>query len=60
MVLLCMFFFSFSKYFPTHKLPENVIATTNAREALQGADFCFHAVPVQVVTFLLYGDALFY
>lgn len=35
------------KYFPEHKLPENVIATTDAKTALQGADFCFHAVPVQ-------------
>ncbi|XP_031115287.1 glycerol-3-phosphate dehydrogenase [NAD(+)] 2, chloroplastic-like isoform X1 [Ipomoea triloba] len=36
-----------SKYFPEHKLPENVIATTDAKAALLGADFCFHAVPVQ-------------
>ncbi|XP_009798483.1 glycerol-3-phosphate dehydrogenase [NAD(+)] 2, chloroplastic isoform X1 [Nicotiana tabacum] len=35
------------KYFPQHKLPENVIATTDAKAALLGADFCFHAVPVQ-------------
>ncbi|KAG6599938.1 Glycerol-3-phosphate dehydrogenase [NAD(+)] 2, chloroplastic [Cucurbita argyrosperma subsp. argyrosperma] len=36
-----------SKYFPGHKLPINVIATTDAKAALLGADFCFHAVPVQ-------------
>ncbi|WRX11471.1 Glycerol-3-phosphate dehydrogenase [Theobroma cacao] len=36
------------KYFPEHKLPENVIATTDARTALLGADYCLHAVPVQV------------
>ncbi|XP_004146469.1 glycerol-3-phosphate dehydrogenase [NAD(+)] 2, chloroplastic isoform X1 [Cucumis sativus] len=36
-----------SKYFPKHKLPINVIATTDAKAALLGADFCFHAVPVQ-------------
>uniref|UniRef100_A0A7C9AZ56 Glycerol-3-phosphate dehydrogenase [NAD(+)] n=1 Tax=Opuntia streptacantha TaxID=393608 RepID=A0A7C9AZ56_OPUST len=35
------------KYFPNHKLPENLIATTDAKAALQGADFCLHAVPVQ-------------
>ncbi|EYU20122.1 hypothetical protein MIMGU_mgv1a0227052mg, partial [Erythranthe guttata] len=35
------------KYFPAHKLPENVVATTNAKAALEGADFCFHSVPVQ-------------
>ena len=40
--------FIFSKYFPGHKLPINVIATTDAKAALLGADFCFHAVPVQV------------
>ncbi|XP_021758239.1 glycerol-3-phosphate dehydrogenase [NAD(+)] 2, chloroplastic-like isoform X1 [Chenopodium quinoa] len=35
------------KYFPNHKLPKNLIATTDAKSALQGADFCLHAVPVQ-------------
>lgn len=35
------------KYFPNHKLPENLIATTDAKAALQGSDFCLHAVPVQ-------------
>lgn len=35
------------KYFPNHKLPENLTATTDAKSALQGADFCLHAVPVQ-------------
>ncbi|KAL1559369.1 Threonine aldolase, variant 2 [Salvia divinorum] len=47
------------KYFPTHKLPENVVATTDAREALQGADFCFHAVPVQFSASFLEGIAEF-
>ncbi|XP_074280529.1 glycerol-3-phosphate dehydrogenase [NAD(+)] 2, chloroplastic isoform X1 [Silene latifolia] len=36
-----------SKYFPNHKLPENLTATMSAKLALQGADFCLHAVPVQ-------------
>ncbi|KAL9233863.1 hypothetical protein vseg_008802 [Gypsophila vaccaria] len=36
-----------SKYFPNHKLPQNLRATTDAKLALQGADFCLHAVPVQ-------------
>lgn len=44
-VVVCYFS---SKYFPEHKLPENVIATTDAKSALLGADYCFHAVPVQV------------
>ncbi|CAN6165620.1 unnamed protein product [Urochloa humidicola] len=35
------------KYLPEHRLPENIIATTSAADALAGADFCFHAVPVQ-------------
>ncbi|GAA0166409.1 dehydrogenase [Lithospermum erythrorhizon] len=35
------------KYFPEHYLPSNVTATTDAKAALLGADFCFHAVPVQ-------------
>lgn len=42
----------YSKYFPEHKLPGNVIATTDAKSALLGADYCFHAVPVQVFSFL--------
>ncbi|KAJ1288668.1 hypothetical protein BS78_02G105300 [Paspalum vaginatum] len=36
-----------SKYLPDHRLPENIVATTSAADALAGADFCFHAVPVQ-------------
>ncbi|KAK9682706.1 hypothetical protein RND81_10G090600 [Saponaria officinalis] len=36
-----------SKYFPNHKLPLNLRATTDAKLALLGADFCLHAVPVQ-------------
>ncbi|KAL6839080.1 hypothetical protein ACP4OV_031134 [Aristida adscensionis] len=35
------------KYLPEHRLPENIVATTSATDALAGADFCFHAVPVQ-------------
>ncbi|XP_028782302.1 glycerol-3-phosphate dehydrogenase [NAD(+)] 2, chloroplastic isoform X2 [Neltuma alba] len=35
------------KYFPEHKLPENVVATTDAKDALVDADYCLHAVPVQ-------------
>ncbi|KAL6639022.1 hypothetical protein ACP70R_022752 [Stipagrostis hirtigluma subsp. patula] len=35
------------KYLPEHILPENIVATTSATDALAGADFCFHAVPVQ-------------
>ncbi|KFK36941.1 hypothetical protein AALP_AA4G192100 [Arabis alpina] len=37
------------KYFPEHKLPENVIATTDAKAALLDADYCLHAVPVQII-----------
>jgi hypothetical protein len=33
-------------------LPENIVATTSASDALAGADFCFHAVPVQVLRVL--------
>ncbi|KAL8552358.1 hypothetical protein ACS0TY_001161 [Phlomoides rotata] len=47
------------KYFPEHKLPENIIATTDAKAALQGADFCFHAVPVQFSASFLEGVADF-
>ncbi|KAI9184965.1 hypothetical protein LWI28_002952 [Acer negundo] len=36
-----------NRYFPAHKLPDNVIATTDAKVALLGADHCLHAVPVQ-------------
>ncbi|XP_027332926.1 glycerol-3-phosphate dehydrogenase [NAD(+)] 2, chloroplastic isoform X2 [Abrus precatorius] len=35
------------KYFPDHRLPENVVATIDAKSALLGADYCLHAVPVQ-------------
>lgn len=41
------------KYFPEYLLPENVIAMTDAKAALDGADFCFHAVPVQFSTSFL-------
>ncbi|KAJ8649848.1 hypothetical protein MRB53_002871 [Persea americana] len=43
------------KYFPEHKLPDNVIATTDAKMALLGADFCLHAVPVQFSSSFLEG-----
>ncbi|KAM1155694.1 hypothetical protein ACFX13_027146 [Malus domestica] len=33
---------------PRFALPENIIATTDAEAALLGADYCFHAVPVQI------------
>ncbi|XP_057442392.1 glycerol-3-phosphate dehydrogenase [NAD(+)] 2, chloroplastic [Lotus japonicus] len=36
-----------SNYFPDHTLPENVVATTDAKSALRDADYCLHAVPVQ-------------
>lgn len=45
------------KYFPEHKLPENVIATTDAKTALIGADYCLHAVPVQFSSSFLEGIA---
>ncbi|GJZ06636.1 glycerol-3-phosphate dehydrogenase [NAD(+)] 2, chloroplastic isoform X1 [Tanacetum coccineum] len=37
------------KYFPDHKLPDNVIATADAKTAFTGADYYLHAVPVQVI-----------
>ncbi|KAK9124753.1 hypothetical protein Sjap_014355 [Stephania japonica] len=43
------------KYFPEHKLPENVFATTGAKEAFMGANFCLHAVPVQFSSSFLEG-----
>nr|GMD53017.1 glycerol-3-phosphate dehydrogenase [NAD(+)] 2, chloroplastic [Ipomoea batatas] len=46
------------KYFPEHKLPENIIATTDAKAALLGADFCFHAVPVQFSSVFLEDIAM--
>ncbi|BBN16518.1 glycerol-3-phosphate dehydrogenase (NAD+) [Marchantia polymorpha subsp. ruderalis] len=36
-----------SKYFPRHQLPSNVRATTDPKAALEGAQYCIHAVPVQ-------------
>lgn len=42
-------------YFPEHKLPENIVATTDAKDALLGADFCLHAVPVQFSSSFLEG-----
>jgi hypothetical protein len=41
-----------SKYLSEYRLPGNIVATTSASDALAGADFCFHAVPVQVLTVL--------
>uniref|UniRef100_A0A0E0E990 Glycerol-3-phosphate dehydrogenase [NAD(+)] n=1 Tax=Oryza meridionalis TaxID=40149 RepID=A0A0E0E990_9ORYZ len=43
------------KYLPDHRLPENITATTSASDALAGADFCFHAVPVQFSSSFLEG-----
>ncbi|PKA51124.1 Glycerol-3-phosphate dehydrogenase [NAD(+)] 2, chloroplastic [Apostasia shenzhenica] len=43
------------KYFPEFKLPENVVATTNSKDAFVGADFCLHAVPVQFSSSFLEG-----
>ncbi|KAJ4831314.1 Threonine aldolase [Turnera subulata] len=45
------------KYFPKHVLPNNVIATTDAKTALFGADYCLHAVPVQFSSLFLEGIA---
>ncbi|XP_068644251.1 glycerol-3-phosphate dehydrogenase [NAD(+)], chloroplastic-like isoform X3 [Aristolochia californica] len=45
------------KYFPDQKLPGNVTATTDAKAALVGADFCLHAVPVQFSSSFLEGIA---
>ncbi|XP_042513958.1 glycerol-3-phosphate dehydrogenase [NAD(+)] 2, chloroplastic isoform X2 [Macadamia integrifolia] len=45
------------KYFPVYKLPENLIATTDVKAALLGADFCLHAVPVQFTSSFLEGIA---
>ncbi|KAK2637265.1 hypothetical protein Ddye_032057 [Dipteronia dyeriana] len=45
------------RYFPDHKLPDNVIATTDAKAALLGADYCLHAVPVQFSSSFLEGIA---
>lgn len=52
MTVLC--FLLDSKYFPDHRLPENVVATMDAKSALLGADYCLHAVPVQVIEFVVY------
>ncbi|KAL0003539.1 hypothetical protein SO802_017320 [Lithocarpus litseifolius] len=41
------------KYLPKYKLPGNVIATTDAKSALLGADYCLHAVPVQFTSSFL-------
>ncbi|KAK3422735.1 hypothetical protein EUGRSUZ_G03143 [Eucalyptus grandis] len=45
------------KYFPDHKLPKNVVATTDAQTALLKADYCLHAVPVQFSSAFLEGIA---
>ena len=36
-----------AKYLPSHALPPNVRATSDAAEALTGADYIVHAIPVQ-------------
>lgn len=36
-----------SRYLPGWQLPSNIIATTSAREAIEGAQLAIHAVPVQ-------------
>lgn len=41
------------RYFPSHTLPANVVATTDAKEALQDAQYSVHAVPVQHSTAFL-------
>ncbi|XP_058075370.1 glycerol-3-phosphate dehydrogenase [NAD(+)] 2, chloroplastic isoform X2 [Magnolia sinica] len=43
------------KYFPDDRLPNNITATTDAKAALLGADFCLHAVPVQFSSSFLEG-----
>jgi glycerol-3-phosphate dehydrogenase (NAD+) len=35
------------RYLPTHTLPPNVRASTDAGEAISGADYIVHAIPVQ-------------
>jgi len=50
-LLILFYMFHSSNYFPEHKLPGNIVATTNAKDALLGADFCLHAVPVQVILY---------
>ncbi|XP_076890007.1 glycerol-3-phosphate dehydrogenase [NAD(+)] 2, chloroplastic [Bidens hawaiensis] len=45
------------KYFPDHRLPDNVVATMDAKTAFTGADFCLHAVPVQFSGSFLEGVA---
>lgn len=36
-----------SRYLPDWTLPANIVATTSAREAIEGAQLAIHAVPVQ-------------
>jgi glycerol-3-phosphate dehydrogenase (NAD+) len=36
-----------ARYLPTHTLPPNVRASTDAAEAIAGADYVVHAIPVQ-------------
>ncbi|OWM69868.1 glycerol-3-phosphate dehydrogenase [NAD(+)] 2, chloroplastic isoform X2 [Punica granatum] len=45
------------KYFPEHKLPDNVIASTDPKSALSDADYCLHAVPVQFSSAFIEGIA---
>ncbi|KAL6770729.1 GPD1 [Auxenochlorella protothecoides x Auxenochlorella symbiontica] len=36
-----------TRYLPAWVLPPNIVATTSAREAIEGAQYAIHAVPVQ-------------
>ncbi|XP_011622727.1 glycerol-3-phosphate dehydrogenase [NAD(+)] 2, chloroplastic isoform X1 [Amborella trichopoda] len=42
-------------HLPDYKLPGNIRATLDAKDALQGSDFCIHAVPVQFSASFLRG-----
>lgn len=46
-----------TRYLPEFKLPKNVRATTSALEAIQGAQYAVHAVPVQSSRAFLQGIA---
>lgn len=45
------------KYFPRHQLPKNVTATTDPRAALEDAQYCIHAIPVQASSEFLHSIA---
>ncbi len=44
-----------ARYLPTHTLPPNVRASTDAAEALAGTDYIVHAIPVQQSSGVLAG-----